>query len=92
MEYYDKVCEIYNLWHLNIKPKINQAVSTLFELEVGKIKDNCQKRNYTGALELVRVLINGFNEENYKGKEWGSDASKIFEKLNDLEKGLSAEG
>lgn len=92
MKYYDKACEIYTLWHLNIKPHVKQEISALFELGIGEIKNDCQKRNYTEALTIVRVLINGFNKEDYKSKKWGPDASKIFEKLNDLEKELSNTG
>ena len=80
-EYFDQACEIYNLWHLNIKPNVKQEVSTLFELGIEQIKNNCQTKNYNEALEFVRVLRNGIKIAIFRCIISVSDKTK---KQNDL--------
>jgi len=82
---YDIVCEIYNIWHPNIRPHISPALSFTFENELNNIKQYIQHDDYSRVLPIVQTMIKGFNLDDYKDKSWGKHAEKVFRDLKALE-------
>lgn len=84
--FYDKTCEIYNLWHAGIRPNVGKEISFIFEDRIDTLKQYHQTKNYKSAIPIIHNLIGGFNPDNYKGKSWESQAVNVLRKLEKLEK------
>ena len=87
---FDYACKIDTNWERNLKPCVDPLLSFLVKIEIVKIKQCCQDKNYSEALPIVQMLVNGFNPDYYKDKPWGNHATEVLEDLNELEKTLTS--